>query len=184
LTVYENSGTFKSCQRHDFMRKILAVSLFLIAARSAYTLEKPDGGMNVLKLFLVSETPIIGGRFIDTPECRKVGYISNVPSLVITSLQSVATNTSQHLEPINGQITQISEPSIMIRFNDADAKSFGELTRNNVGHRLLLTLADRPLIAPTVNMPIESGSVAITFGGRTNDITNLLAILESLVRPK
>jgi hypothetical protein len=72
------------------------------------------------------------------------------------------------------------QTDIAINLNGADAKQLETITRANIGHRLLLCLGDKPLIAPRIVEPLEHG-FSVNFGDRT---TNILPILESLVPRK
>jgi hypothetical protein len=80
------------CQTTDTMRTLLIVFSLFIAPCVGRCVE-PQGD-NTLRFFVVSDEPVAGGRYVDTPECPKVGGITNTPNLVITRLQSVSTNAS------------------------------------------------------------------------------------------
>jgi hypothetical protein len=185
LDRFSASGHIQTMSKAISVRTLIAASLFLVAAHLSYSQEMPSRQTtNVLRFFAVSEDPVPGGRYVDTPECPKVGYISNTPSLIITSLQSVATNVSQSFESINGMTAKVVQPSIVIKFNEADSKKFFDLTKAQFGRRILLSLGDRPLIAPVVREPIVTGTVSISFGARRSEVTNVMTILGSFVRPK
>lgn len=136
---------------------------------------------NVLSFFVVSESPVPGGRSIDTPEFSKLGYIRAQPDMVVLRLQSIATNTAHSFSRYAGKTTEVDEPAVTIVMFPADVKRFAQLTRQNVGNRLLLMLADRPLIAPIIRMPIETSSLQLTLGKRT-DADRIRDDLKSLVQ--
>ena len=134
-----------------------------------------------LRFYVVNDEPVTGGRYIDTPECPKVGYITNAPNLVITHLQSVSTNTSQVISHYNGKVSVETNTSIVIQMSAQDAKLFADLTRQNIGRRILISLGERPLVAPVVQMPIESGDIQITVG-QGRDVEAVVAALKKIVR--
>jgi preprotein translocase subunit SecD len=115
----------------------------------------------VLQFYIVSAEKIDGGKFIDTSNFPKLGYINSTPDLAITKLQSVAISTNNATSTDeNGRTTII--PSILISMQPDDAKKFSSLTEKAVGKQLLVELNNTPLIAPKVMEPIEGGSIAIT----------------------
>jgi hypothetical protein len=137
---------------------------------------------DALRFYVVSDKPIGDGRYIDTPDCPKLGYIGRKPDLVITHLQSVSTNTWQITSYANGKSSVETRHAIQIQMLAPDTKRFAELTRQNIGRHILVSFGDRPLTAPAVAAPIESGNVHITFapGG---DFEAIATALRRLVRP-
>ena len=136
---------------------------------------------SALRFYVVSDKPVGGGRYIDTPDCPKLGYISSKPDLVITHLESVSTNTWQIYRRADGKTSVETRPAIQIQMLAPDTKQFAELTRHNIGRQILITFGDRPLTAPTIAAPIESGNVHITLapGG---DFEAIATALRNLVR--
>ena len=117
-----------------------------------------------LQFYIVSEEKIDGGQFVDTTNFPKLGYIHATPDLVVTQLQSVAisTNNATMIDEKGKFGKWNPEPSVLILMQTKDAKKFSSLTKKAIGKQLLMELDNTPLIAPTVNMPIETGSIAIT----------------------
>jgi SecD/SecF fusion protein len=56
----------------------------------------------------------------------------------------------------------LGELQIDFRLTDDAAKRFGEVTRNNVGHRMAIVLDGELYSAPNINTPIETGSGMIS----------------------
>lgn len=56
----------------------------------------------------------------------------------------------------------LGELQIDFRLTDDGAKRFGDVTRNNVGHRMAIVLDGELYSAPNINSPIETGSGMIT----------------------
>jgi SecD/SecF fusion protein len=61
----------------------------------------------------------------------------------------------------------LGEPEIHFTLNSDGAQRFGQITRQNVGHRLAIVLDGVLISAPNINEPIEMGSGQIT--GRFDD---------------
>jgi hypothetical protein len=123
------------------MRTPFILVVFVIARSLALCAET-----NALGFFVVSDTAIPGGRYIDTPEFPKLGYIGNAPNFVLTRLREVSTNDAA---------------AVTIRMFRADSERFAEFTRRNIDRKVLLMLRDKPLLAPTVRAPIETGSLQL-----------------------
>jgi preprotein translocase subunit SecD len=162
--------------RKIFIRlSILVTVVFLQIVAAAQT------QTNGLQFFIVGENQFPGCRYLDTADFPKVGYISNSPAFIVTSLLSVATNIAHSVQHYQGKTTQKSEAGVLISMLPADAKRFAELTRENVGRQMVLMLKNRPLIAPLILSPIESGSIQITFSPR-EDSQALATELQQIVR--
>ena len=155
----------------------LLVSLFITPYSGCCALNREDA----LRFYVVSDKPVANGRYIDTPECPKLGYIGNKPDLVITRLQSVSTNTWQIQSRANGKTSVETRPAIQIQMLAPDTKRFAELTHHNIGRHILVSFGDRPLTAPAVAAPIESGNMHITFA-QGGDFEAIAAALRKLVR--
>ena len=137
---------------------------------------------DALMFYIVSDQAIAGGRYINTPDCPNVGYITNTPNMVITHLESVSTNAIPVVtEDRSGRMSAKTNCAIVIQLAKGDAKLFTQLTEQKVGHRLLICLGDRPLIAPRINSPIENGEFEITLAEDRN-IGSVLAVLRKFVR--
>jgi hypothetical protein len=153
---------------YEPMRMLLVIfSLFIASCLGHSVVVQGDA----LRFYIVSDGPIAGGRYIDTPDCPKVGYVANTPNLTVTRLQSVTTNVTEGT---------FIESVIVIQLCAPDAKVLADLTRRNVGRRILISLGARPLVAPIVAVPIEDGDCAITTHGKA---TALESALKGLVRP-
>ena len=133
-----------------------------------------DTKSKTLSFYLVSEEKIDGGRFIDTPDFPKLGYIAPMPDLVITQLVAVnktVTHASTGKIGTDGKLTQTplpDRPALMVQILPADGQKFESLTERSIGKRLLLMLGDMPLTAPFVRARISSQSFQITIGEHSN----------------
>jgi hypothetical protein len=154
------------------------VILLTILTLTAFA-ESPGSLTNTLSFFPVSDKPIPGGRYVDTTDCPKLGYISNSPSLVITGLQSVVTSTAAVFTK-QGDLTGKSEPAVDFTFFSTDAKRLGDLTTQNVGRRLLFMVGDRPLMAPLLKEPFETPTLKLALT-RYKDPQVVVSRLKALV---
>lgn len=132
------------------------IIVFLVIARSLALCAET----NVLSFYAVSDTAIPGGRYINTTEFPKLGYISNAPSYVLTRLREVSTNDVTTISIVDRKVVSTNTtPAISITIFPADREQFAEFTRQNIDRKVLLMLRDMPLMAPTVRAPIETGSL-------------------------
>jgi preprotein translocase subunit SecD len=159
------------------MRTLIIIFSLFIAPCVGRCVE-PQGD-NTLRFYIVSDEPVTGGRYVNTPECPEVGYITNTPNLVITSLQSVSTNASHIIK--HDKMPDEIKTDVVIQMFEPDAKRFADLTRQNIGHRILISLGDRPLMAPVVQAPIENGNIQICVA-EGKDIQGIAAVLKRFVR--
>ena len=117
---------------------------------------------NALCFFVVSEKPVAGGRYIDTPDFPKLGHISSTPSHVLASLKEVSTNNVTSISILDRQVVSTNTTAaVSIIMFPEDGKSFATFTRQNINRQILLMLRDRPLIAPMIRAPIETGSLQL-----------------------
>ena len=146
-----------------------------------------------LTFYVISEQKITGGRFIDTAAIPRAGYIGPVADLVVTNLLNVYSQESASL-PImtdtNGNrtiVTNAARPALTIALAPGEAKQFADLTNRAVRKRLLVMLGTKPLTAPVIMTPIETGTVMIEFGsefGGQAEVDKVERDLKKLIRPK
>ncbi len=68
------------------------------------------------------------------------------------------------------------QPAVTTRFDNVGARQFGDMTRDNVGHRFAIVLDGQVLSDPRINEPIMGGSGQIS-GSFTTQAANQLAVL-------
>jgi preprotein translocase subunit SecD len=111
---------------------------------------------------VVSEKPVAGGRYIGTPDFPKLGYISNTPGYVLARLKEVSTNDVTGISIVDRQVVSTNTTAaVSITMFPEDGRSFAAFTRQNIDRQILLMLSDRPLIAPMVRAPIETGGLEL-----------------------
>jgi hypothetical protein len=175
----------------NLMRKLIyavVVAAPLVIACQAAGAEATN---KALTFYILSEGKIDGGRFIDTAAIPKAGYIAAKPDLIVTNLQDVFPQKSAGYSIMfqtNGDHTVVSNtprPAISLILQPEDAKRFAAITQQAVGKRMLVMLGDKPLTAPLVMAPIETGNVAIEFGrefGGQAEVKRVEDELKKLVR--
>ena len=109
--------------------------------------------------------------------------------LEVTSLADVQLITT-HSEgrPVN-PIEKVTKdwleqgPAINIVLPADFPKKFGKITEENIGHRVLMVLGDRILMAPVVRDKISTPSLQIALGGTNlDDARQIVSALRSMVR--
>lgn len=116
-----------------------------------------------ISFWIVSEEAVPAGRYIDTPELPKLGYIGSRPDLTITELKSATW--AKELAPV----TPSPSGELAIELTDRDSGALKRLTETNVLRRLLLMVDDKPITAPVILMPIGGGVLAIECKGEQCD---------------
>jgi hypothetical protein len=111
-----------------------------------------------LELFVVSSTPVAGGRFIDTERLPKLGFIPPTPSLVITQLKDL---TLEERTSSNSENQVRSFWSFGVFLTEEDTARLKSVTAANVSKKLLVMVGNEPVTAPTITSPLETGSFAI-----------------------
>jgi hypothetical protein len=123
-----------------------------------------------LAFYVLSEEKVAGGRFIDTAAIPKAGYIGPVADLVVTNLLDVYPQQAAPfsiMTDTNGNhiaVTNAARPALSIVLAPAEARRFAALTERAVRKKMLVMLGSKPLTAPVIMMPIDSGSIVIEFG--------------------
>ncbi len=69
-----------------------------------------------------------------------------------------------------------NQPVVTFRFDSVGAREFGDITKENAGHRFAIVLDKQVISAPRINEPILGGSGQI-YGSFTTETANNLAIL-------
>ena len=112
----------------------------------------------VLKVFIVSDKPLVNGRQIDTPQFPKLGFISGAPSLGIKRVKEVTLRENVVPQADNNSSTNWQFGVSLI---PDDATGLASLTASNVGSKILMMVGDVPVIAPVIRAPLENGKFVI-----------------------
>ena len=134
-----------------------------------------------LRFYVVSQEPVVGGRYIDTPECPKAGYVGDTADLVITRLLSVSTNLSHIISHQSDEFPGEIRTDVNIQMFKGDAGRLAYLTSRNFGYRILVMLGDRPLRVMVVKDIYKSGRVQIS-ALKSKDVQAIVPVLKTFVR--
>jgi hypothetical protein len=155
--------------RNSFYILLATVALFASRGYSA-----TETKSTALAFYVVSEEKIDGGRFIDTLDFPKLGYIAAKPDLVITQLVAVSETVSHSSMMERGKDGKWVEkplpdrPALDVQILPEDSQKFEALTKQNIGKQVLLMVGDTPLTAPRVQSPISTRSFQLTIGEHSN----------------
>ena len=147
----------------------LIISSVLSLVFSAWAAEEKP----TLAFYAVSPREIEGGRFIDTKEFPKLGYIAAKPGLVIAQLKET------RLIKRSGD-----RPNILITLQDKQANQLEDFTDKNVGKTILLLLGKEPLIAPRVVEKIRTPALQISLSEEKKRTRILKALKKLIEKPK
>lgn len=124
---------------------------------------------NALAFYVVSEKNIEGGKFIDTLDMPKLGYIASKPDLEVTNLQAVSPRRDvKTIIMPNKDGTNWITPNdlpqyLVLKLRPADAKLFIALTGRSVGKQMLVMLGDKPLTSWETVAQFPEGRIEIPF---------------------
>ena len=128
-----------------FICMLLALEPILFVCGAAHS--EPTNSM--LAFYVVSDQKIEGGRFVDTPDMPKLGYIAAEPDLVVTNLQEVFPDKDRQIVIVPDKDHPIAPSDLpqylAVRLRLSDAKPFIDLTERSAGKQMLVMLGGRPL---------------------------------------
>jgi hypothetical protein len=113
--------------------------------------------VTVLKLFVVSASPIPGGTYFNTQQFPRLGYIPPTPNLAITTIKS-ATIAEQTIAEEGNKTTTVW--SLSVYLNDQDARLLRSMTLTNIPCRILTMVDEEPVAAPVLTTPLSDGNLA------------------------
>lgn len=97
--------------------------------------------------------------------------------------QRVALSGERLADAKAGFDQRSNAPIVSFTFDNAGARQFAEITRDNVGKRFAIVLDDKVLTAPVINEPITGGSGQISGSFTPQETTTLSALLRSGALP-
>jgi len=96
------------------------------------------------------------------------------------ALKRDAVLTGDYLVDAEVRISsQFNEPYVLIKFDSAGAKLFGEITKNNVGKRLAIVLDNNVYSAPVIREAIMGGEAQITGNFTMEEAKDLAIVLRA-----
>ena len=150
------------------MRRSIHALSMIVAFAVGSAIARSETTNAPLAFYIVSDQKIDGGKFVDTRNLPKVGYISSAPDLVVSNLLDVYRENRATSAVVDGKVVPSHPaPGLAVVLRSDDAKRFTALTQKAVGKRLLVALGDRPLTAPKVAVPIETDRFSIVFANES-----------------
>ena len=156
------------------MRTITSILCLASVLLSGCGPAKPSGPITPVSFYIVSQEKIEGGRFIDTEDFPKLGYIAAAPDLVITRLLSVApvvTHQQSSMVDKDGKETALpseTKSEIAMSMRADDAKNFTTLTGKAVGKELLMMLGETPIVAPRIGAAVSLATLTLTLPAKAD----------------
>lgn len=120
--------------------------------------------------YVVYSQPQQGMIQYSTFQFPELGYVRTEPDLLVTNFADVTLNKTrivtkdQPRQPMQAKV----QNAISIQLTEEDAAKLQALTKETTGQRVLIVIDGRPVTAPVIMAPIESGEVTIS-GGRLSD---------------
>jgi len=148
----------------------LLLAAAALLACPGYSASNPQNGS--LSFYLVSDVKLEGGRYIDTVEFPKLGYIAAQPDLVVTQLVAVRETVTHPFMLTPGKDGALAQtplpdrPALEIQILPKDSQQLEALTQDNIGKQMLMMVDGMPLIAPRINSPIATQTFQLTAGNQ------------------
>ncbi len=133
-----------------------------VVREESLSLKGQDTGAPTLKFHVVSSEPVANGRFVDTKQLPKLGYIAATPSLVVSKLREVML-----AERKASDAPDRSTWSFRISLLPEDATGLESITTTNLGELMLITVGDEPIMAPRIMAALQTGSFEIDCSERS-----------------
>ena len=113
---------------------------------------------STLKFFDVTKDPLAGGQLVDTQRFPDLRFISASPNLVIRNLKDVTIEERKVSRPVEGDYTVWT---FGVSLEQADAARLRSMTEARVSKIVLIVVDDEPVSAPTIMVPLETGTFNI-----------------------
>jgi len=110
-----------------------------------------------ISYYLVYDSAVEGGRYVDTPEFPKLGFIAENPDLVVARFRDEVV--TEQLATNGAGDEAVWE--FCFSLYPEDTSRFRDLTEKNLGGRLAIVIAEKIVAAPYVVEPIRDGRVRI-----------------------
>lgn len=138
---------------------IIMASVFFMSCQVINGDNQPE----TLKFFVVHDNKIIDGIYIDTPTLPKLGYIKKKPDFEANKLENVLLSVSRAITYSGGE-TQM--PCLIIHFVQEDKATFAKFTADNIGEKILMSIGNEPIFAPTLRVAIDIGRIECSMPGK------------------
>jgi hypothetical protein len=136
--------------------------------------------------YIVYKEPREGTVKYSTFQFPELGYLATAPDFVVTEIKSVKLNKTRIVTKDKPQqpMRQTLQDAISITLLDDDKAKLHAFSKKATGQRVLIVVDGRPVSAPVIMAPIESGEVTISGGRLTRESVNrIFADLEKRQAP-
>jgi protein-export membrane protein SecD len=136
---------------------------------------------------LVDETAQPGAQTL-SPDDEALPMASQTPNQktpagTIIVQRRVLVSGDRLTDAGSGFDQQTGQPVVTFKFDSVGAREFGDVTKDNVGHRFAIVLDKQVISAPVIQTPILGGSGQITGAGTTQEANNLGILLRAGALP-
>lgn len=105
------------------------------------------------------------------------------PSIPVIVQRRVIVSGDRLTDASSGFDQQTGQPIVSFRFDTVGAREFGDVTKDNVGHRFAIVLDKQVIMNAVIQTPILGGSGQITGIGSTQETNNLAILLRAGALP-
>ena len=144
------------------MRTLAIIFLLLALALQGCEAPVPGGAPDPLAFYIVSDDELVDGRFVDTHDFPKLGYVRPLPDLKLNRLKSVAAVPFQYGGRQVGVPPLDELPTVVVFFRDQDMPALTDFAHRAARKKVLLMVGDKP-IGVVVFSPLLKPSDQLTF---------------------
>lgn len=118
-----------------------------------------DKDVPLLSCWLVHDSPVTGGRFIDTPRFPKLGHIGPVAALTISNL--VSTRAAREIIKGDGNGVDFTNYVVHLAWSPSDALGFARLCSENIGRSIFITVGNKEVSVQKIRFIIASENLSL-----------------------
>lgn len=139
------------------------------------------GSSNLLSLnfYIVHDSPVEAGRFVDTPQFPKLGFISAQPDFALARLAEVRLKERE----VSQGGTNQNIWGLSFDLDRQDVERFGSFTMENRGKKVAIMVGAEMVTAPLIRYPILTGTFEIEFQEQSG-MEQIRGKLNALLKPK
>jgi len=135
-----------------------------------------EGPTLKIEFFVVNDEPIDGGRYIDTTNLPKLGYVAAAADLTIERFKEITLIEQLETDLKNNQRTNWN---FDVTLYEESVSLLKAVTETNVGRRFLIVVEREPILAPLLTSTLERTQIAISVEDRKT-MENLKRIFERM----
>jgi hypothetical protein len=117
-------------------------------------------------------------------QCLEIGFEGDLARTIWVMKNAEMTVSQGDLEDASLEKGEYGDEHLRLNLNKAAAGKLEQLTKNNVGKRLVVVANGRALIDPTIQQEITTGSFQITAGRSGNAYLDNIPWLRKMIEDK